>query len=547
MLSYDTILFHQYRRRESVPGGWVNTRLRPHLHEHLRERNSMKSLDGSVRKILFLVLLVFSNQAGAQDGIRFIPMEYELPGLIHDVQLEDVNRDGMLDLYVFHAASGAPESPKQRNLSLFLQHENGFSPEPHQTLPLDHGEILYDLADVTGDSSPELLFLTRTGIWIREYREWGYCDTLIQILDAPSLFLTHDPGRLRRWQMVRDLSGDEDPEILVPLTDRFQVYRQNAFGRFILLKNLWTTTDFRLTDDDRMGFHHEIPDLVRCHFNRDTIPDILLLYGDRVDVFLQPREDLQDADALTPPHFRYRLGARSIQSSALEALAPVTYSVDVADINTDGLSDILLTKAPRAGFTSHICQIQIYINRSGRLAQLPDQIITAENFNGEHILRDFNGDSRLDLAILTFKIGFTQAAKFLLTKKAGNRFDFYPLEQGDRFPERPAFRLGFSRPIHLGTLMEPSLCHDFSGDFNGDGLKDLLLETGSRELSIYLADPAGYFQKRAIARWKVRPSNYLHVADLNGNGLSGSVIWYPEDPADSGRLIVIQALRGGTE
>ena len=503
-------------------------------------KSNLTDIVNRCQKYFLLALLLLRPEltiSGEDPG--FFIQVLHLTGEVHEVFVKDINVDGKPDLIISHNTTHFPDSRLTRSISIFQQKNGHFPQQPTQTLLMEKGEILFDFENIDKDPFPELIFLTKDGVYIRKYVNSSYSETYSRIVESHSLFLVHDPSKLRRWPFVQDLDGDRIPEIIIPQPDRFNIYSQNSDGEYTFYRGLWTTTEYTLSDENTLCFTHQLPDLHVRHFNNDSIPDILLICGDRLDVYLQKKNRFHIHPSAILPNFRYKMAARSVNTSELEALAPPSIALEAEDLNGDGCVDILLTKAPRASFTTSINQIQIYLNKNGRLEMLPDQILTAENFGGEHHIKDFNHDGLLDLSILTFKIGFTQAAKFLITKKAGNSYDFYPMSPDNTYPLKPVEKLSFSRNINIGTLIGPGLCQNFDGDFNGDGISDMVLGTGNNELSIFTGVADGFFHKKVFHKIRVRTSTHIHVQDLNQDSISDILLWYHETEQLSHDLILV--------
>lgn len=464
-------------------------------------------------------------------------------GRVHKIILKDCNSDGLKDIIALHSLSKFPDPAIDRFLSIFIQNNGRFSDLPSQTLRMDQDEIVFDIADIDDDPYLELLFLRRDGIYFRKHTTGGYDQTLHPFLFTPSVFLSPDPSKLTRYEFICDIDGDALPEILIPQPDRLLVYSKNTFGEYSLCKSLWNAPKTSMDAQDQFTLSLHLPILHVHDFNGDAVPDLLLTHDDRLDVYLQhSKEEQVQQTVLTPPNLIYRFGSRDVNPSPLEPIAPSSIFMEPRDLNADGFVDIVLSKASRASFTKNISQIQIYINKAGRFGILPDQIITTENFGGEHIIQDLNGDGLLDLGLLTFKIGFTQAFRFLITKKAGNSIDFYLMRSDGTYPSTPDCKISFTRRVKIGDLLGTAFSQNFHGDFNGDGLNDLFVGTDTHEISIFLRSPDRLYWKKRILKIGATVSMHMEIDDLNGDGVSDILFWYPDTQSPYNRIVLIQSL-----
>ena len=499
----------------------------------------------SVKYVLIATTFLTVGFPLAQDRIDFNQQTLHLQGQVADVFVEDLNADSALDILVLHNQSRFPDPHVHRFISIFFQKNNRFPDMPHQTLVADQGEIVFDVGDTDGDAIPELVFLKKDGIYTRAYTESGYTLTLHPVLQTPSAFPSHDPSGLRRYRFIQNLDDDAIPEFVIPHPHQFCIYSRKKEENYRLVQRLWTSPEFELSPQEPITTSFHLPSVLLRDFNGDTTPDLLFLHGDRLDVYIQhPLNRQEDRIPLTPPDLRYRMGARNETLSALEQLAPASATIDAQDLNGDGYFDVILSKASRATFTTNISQVQVYLNRNGRFDALPDRILTAENFGGEHIIHDFNDDGLQDVALLTFKIGFAQTAKFLVKKKVSNAYDLYLMRPDHTYPAKPDGKIAFSRRVKLDDLFGAAICQNFDGDFDGDGHRDCLIGTDAHELSIFPGRASGFYHKKASWKIHVPISPDLWVGNLNQEGRDDIVIWYPTNTALSHNVHIIWSEHG---
>ncbi len=454
-----------------------------------------------------------------------------------DLAAADVAGSGFKDILVFHTRRRFPEIRGERFVSIYVQDSTGFPEQPALTREL-RNEILYDTGDMDGDGKQELLFLERDGIYRWRPGEENRDAPSTRIIETGSVLQAHDPEDIRRWDLLEDIDEDGRYEVIVPEADQIHIYESTFNGTYRLKQRLWSSQRYHINGRDGLTFSLTLPRLVLADYNGDSLRDILLIHDRNVNVFLQhPRSYSDSLPSLSPPDLRYNMDLWNVQS-ANSALPESELVVEIADLNHDGYADMLLSSAPRASFTHSISQIQIYMNKMGRYGRFPDQVLTTDNFGGEHVIKDFNGDGLTDLAMLTFKVGFIQAAKFFLTRKTSNSYHFHFMSPGGI--TSPSGKVAFSRKFYLNELFGTAMCVSFDGDFNADGKDDFLIGTDTEELSIHYAEGEGRFSKKAGMKITAPPSGRLLVQDINEDGFADIMMWYPPDH-DAGQWILIQS------
>ncbi len=462
-------------------------------------------------------------------------------------------------------------------MTLFLGNNNAAPDTSGISIRLSRNDILFDLADLNGDGILEILTLRRDGIYVNslsslakngfripQFRpllskerieerlpvkesenqiihSWGETSCLIQ---TSSTFSAPDPTHIRRFPLALDLDEDGQPEICASQSDRLLVYRLMD-GAYKQATSFWIRPVYLLTDSDPAEMTIRLPVYQLSDFNGDGKKDLLAIQQSRVDVFLLHDLPDQSSDALVPPDWTYDLSAQRMALSDLETLAPVSTHIEALDLNNDGLTDFLVTLAARAGFASSLSQLHIHLNRYGRISLLPDQILTTDNFLGEHLEQDFNGDSLIDLALFDFRLSYGMAARLILTRKVTHRYNFYLMQPDGSYPQKPDFQYAVSKKPHVSDPESALFGACYAGDFNGDGLTDLITPLDQNRWQAVLGDSAMVLNKKGRFTLNVPLTRSLEIADLNGDEADDCIFLFPDDVKLRNQVRIVLSVSSG--
>lgn len=162
-----------------------------------------------------------------------------------------------------------------------------------------------------------------------------------------------------------------------------------------------------------------------------------------------------------------------------------TESVDSADINGDGLIDLVVTAGSN---------VYLYL-QSGDGSMEASKVLPLTNSRPESLkIDDINNDGRLDILVACYNAGI----------------DLFIQTEGFEFTQSLL-------PTDLSLAID-------TGDFNGDGLTDIVnIGWGQKEVSIYYQSESGIFNQFLISPVNYSGYNDVVVADMNGDSLDDIV------------------------
>lgn len=156
----------------------------------------------------------------------------------------------------------------------------------------------------------------------------------------------------------------------------------------------------------------------------------------------------------------------------------------------------------------------------------PDQVYLSGGLALPFLL-DMDHDGRTDLAMVNVEIGFWNIVRALIARKAGAEAGFYLMEPGGRYPSQPFTLESYDVTFSLGRCDHRPITA--CGDFNGDGLPDLLLSQDAETVGIHWGRKGGVWDDDSGEEWQdhmpIHPRR-VGVHDLNGDGRDDLLFFY---------------------
>jgi hypothetical protein len=499
---------------------------------------------------ILCALCFCAGQVRADEEQDFNLSKLSVADKLLDLVWEDLDQDGLDDILIIHRKGLEPD--ETRWISIFWQtKDGGFSTAADQSWEIDTASVILDTGDVAGDERKEIVYLTSDAVRYYPIDSDRYESDSGILFETGGLTVFPSKRSIPLINFVRDWNGDGIEEVAVFKFEGLSIYLPDAEGGYVsenrILIELDTGmgSDYRHSRDDRtQGLHamFGFPDLRLVDYDNDGRIDLIATTEDRVIVYRQQPDgrfsETPDADV----HFDVRT-----KKEKLEDLAHL--ETEIADINSDGYADAVITKQTSKGLSNFRGVISIYFGREGGFSVDPDQVIISEGTaSARTFLRDVNGDDRLDLVLPSIKISVTSIIRWLITRNIPINFNIFLLDEEGSYSDRPDFTKEVKFKIDWSGESDTQAM-DLEGDYNGDRRSDFVFATSEDELSVYLGIPPGgdrLFSKKPVSKVEADAFGELFSPDLNGDDYSDMIIYYPNSKERKGMIQVLMN-RGSLE
>ncbi len=488
-----------------------------------------------MRLLIGLVLAVVGSPLA--HAARFETHKLAVDGDVVSVVAADLDGDGKRDLLVAYRRGLQPTA--KRFFAVFWNGGGDFSARPNLVLPVDESVCAFDVADVDGRAGSELLTVAHDGVSARSFGGRRAAAPAALTHDA-TLFVRGDQSSLPRLPLVQAIASPHSHELVVPLLGGLAIYRAEH-GGFVEAARLELALRNEITDGRRASSRAAVPafnltvDFPAVEIgdtDGDGLRDLILVDEDRVTVFRQ-QPGLTFARAGAERDFEVRTVAERKDSFS-------TAIVRTADLDGDGIVDLVLQKQVTHGVTSAATTNYVYLGRrGGGWDDQPNQILRSEGLGGIGLeLLDVTGDGRPDLIMPTVVMGVWQIVRILTSKTVKVNLQIFPFGSDRKFADKPSAERELR--FHIALSGDGDLpAFDLRGDYNGDRRRDLVFGDEADDLGFYLGQDGARVGKDAVEHVNVNAAATVEPVDLDGKGKDDLVLHYPNTKGHRSDVIVL--------
>lgn len=451
----------------------------------------------------------------------------------------DFDGDGLTDLALVTGWTAGRRV--ERKVHVFLQDaERGFGAKASLLLVVPPSAATVDAADVAGGPADDLVLCGSDGLWAFTGFGTRAGVTKVRLLSARTFFRFPPPNRLVRLDVTADLDADGRADLTVPLPDGYLVAFREKDGGFRPAGRVRLEGEARLSkhtnpvfESDFVALRHTLPLLRPADFDGDGRTDLLALHETVLSVFLQDGEGGFPAG----PSVRARLPFLERPGDGAEMNLIEARRVAVDDVNRDGRADLIYvsTHGKVGLFSSIKTAFALFLGRKGAFyAEKPDSLLNVPGVALRPSYEDHDGDGDHDLLVAAVRTDLFQGAVSAVVKEVTVTYHLFLCGPDGAWARAPAFSEEVTFPTSLIDKGEVAPRALFSGDWNGDGLRDKVTVEEDDEGKTLLVFPGRLdggryrFADEPSARVAADVSADLETADLNGDGRA-DVLFYHSD------------------
>lgn len=219
------------------------------------------------------------------------------------------------------------------------------------------------------------------------------------------------------------------------------------------------------------------------------------------------------------------------------------------DLDGDGRAEVVEHRSAGTLLESH-STTRIFAGVGGGAdpsATAVGELVDERGFAGIEIF-DLDGDGRLEILHNVVPFGLLQLARVLVTRQIETELQIFYLPMGAGGQPVESWSADLRYPLDFSTQRVKGLLPNPRGDWNGDGLKDLVHGDGPDAVSIRLGrvDDRGPGFGDPVARQPLPFSDLALIADLNADGLDDLITYDTLDQEGRLYLAINRGLLPGT-
>jgi hypothetical protein len=432
-------------------------------------------------RILFLSFLILASGAASASGNGFEDLVIDTGFRVEQpVLVADLYGHGRRQLLI----AGRDDAHEQHLAIYSLDSIRESGTEPLITLRPGPNLIAYDVGRFGDDDA--LLFLEPGRILRYSFVDGDF----IEVIKIRSIYGQQRSGDIVPMDFFRDIDGDGRDDLVVPDTAGYRIRLQRPDGS--LGDESLLEESSQMTIADRVVSFESRP-LFSGDTNFDGLTDLGVWRGNTLNIYPQLPDGRYQGEPET-----LQPGLGLLSEAELRILESGAGSVDqrglsqkrivsIEDRNGDNLPDILIESTMSMGVFDKRNTLSLHLGRregeSLVYRETEDALLASEGLQYGMVTTDIDGDGMQDLVVRKVRLSFSRVIKALLSGNVSLRLNFFRMTPDGRYAAEPNYVAKTN--VHFSMASgQIDIAAIAVADFDGDGLKDLMMQTRPDQLSL---------------------------------------------------------------
>lgn len=519
---------------------------------------------GLTTSVMILATMMVAGSASA-DPIKLMSKEVRASGRVLAVQAIDMNGDGLQDLVVAHLEKDGELNARGRQIrkiSIFQQQRGprAWSRNPDHVITVPDDSSLFIAGDFSPAPGREVALLSYEGVVIKEVDGEGvpYAGERRIDTEDPGFFDFPADGGLFLWDLAPDLDGDGRPELLFPSKNGYTVFGNDAKSGLVVRGRIKVRSSERFGPPMETQFLNRfltyfsrLPRVVAIDMNNDRRLDLVTYRSKGLSTYFQTKEGTfpEEPDRAVPLAIVQKAAKDSAKAGDDKKDGFSSVKLALRDLNDDRRVDLIATKTiGKVGvFESLRTQVLVFLaGPKGIQDTKPNRIINLKGITLFPEFADVNGDKDLDIVLSSLRMDMVTNVKRAILSSVSTTYTVYLFKGGSRvYSDEPDFERDVDVDLSLIEKQGQVRLSYFAGDYNGDGLKDMLTVNTREELKVVPATiESSFFSGKYLSidddnasTLAIPTSPQLLIQDLTGDRRDQIILFYPK-PEDPERAVV---------
>jgi hypothetical protein len=326
-----------------------------------------------------------------------------------------------------------------------------------------------------------------------------------------------------RVNWISDLDSDGASDVVLPTAEGLRLLLQGKDGGFSEAKIFELPVRASVGANGgqrRVGYR--LPTLKFSDFDGDGHTDVGAFDFEQMTFFL--------TDGSQTP------GRRVASPLVREFTKDFVAGTDFPDLNSDGVPDVALTMMSQKKNLQS--ETRIYFGRPDlTYGDEPSNIYSGETNLMAPMFLDGDGDGKMEMLLQNVNVGFSFFFNYFVRNRVKVDAEVRRLGEDGVYEEKPVVRRAiYVRASESGTEPARGI-----GDFNGDGLDDLVVGIEEDRLAFLLSNKKTFIPTRRTFELNVPAYGHMKTLDLNGDERADIIILYPQDGMAGQATLILSA------